>query len=165
MKKFLLLLIPLIFFNTNKVKSVNIPDKSIRIRVIANSNSKIDQEEKIKISFKVQSYVQELLSDTKNINEADKIIRKNINNINNEIKKYTDNYHLIYGKNFFPEKRYKGVIYNEGYYDSLIIKLGKGKGKNWWCVLFPPLCLMETDESIKDVEYRFYIKDIIDKYF
>ena len=123
MKKILLLLIPLIFLNINKVKSVNIPDKSIRIRIIANSNSNIDQEEKIKISMKVQSYVQELLKDTKNVNEADKIIKKNINNIDNEIKKYTDDYHLIYGKNFFPEKRYKGVIYNEGYYDSLVIKL------------------------------------------
>ena len=75
---------------------------------------------------------------------------------------FTDNYTLIYGKNFFPEKRYKGVVYNEGYYDSLVIKLGKGKGKNWWCVLFPPLCLMETDEN---VEYKFYVKEIIDKYF
>lgn len=163
MKKIIIFIIVLlIFLNMNKVKSINIPDKSIRIRVIANSNSKIDQNEKIKISIKVQDYVQGLLQNTKNIKGADKIIKNNINNINNEIKKYTDNYTLIYGKNFFPEKRYKGVVYNEGYYDSLVIKLGKGKGKNWWCVLFPPLCLMETDEN---VEYKFYVKEIIDKYF
>ena len=163
MKKIIIFIIVLlIFLNTNKVKSINIPDKSIRIRVIANSNSKIDQNEKIKISIKVQDYVQGLLQNTKNIKEADKIIKNNINNINNEIKKYIDNYKILYGKNFFPEKRYKGVVYNEGYYDSLVIKLGKGKGKNWWCVLFPPLCLMETDEN---VEYKFYVKEIIDKYF
>ena len=47
-------------------------------------------------------------------------------------------------------------------YESLLVTLGKGKGKNWWCVLFPPLCLMETDEN---VEYKFYVKEIIDKYF
>lgn len=163
MKKIIVFLVIIsIFINMNKVKSVNIPDKSIRIRVIANSNSKIDQNEKIKISIEVQNYVQELLKNTTNIKEADRIIKNNINKIDNEIKKYTNNYTLVYGKNFFPEKRYKGIIYNEGYYDSLVIKLGRGKGKNWWCVLFPPLCLMETEE---DVEYKFYVKEIIDKYF
>ena len=163
MKKIIVFLVIIsIFINMNKVKSVNIPDKSIRIRVIANSNSKIDQNEKIKISIEVQNYVQELLKNTTNIKEADKIIKNNINKRDNEIKKYTNNYTLVYGKNFFPEKRYKGIIYNEGYYDSLVIKLGRGKGKNWWCVLFPPLCLMETEE---DVEYKFYVKEIIDKYF
>lgn len=166
MKKIIFLLpILLIFVNMNKVKSVNIPSKSIRIRVIANSNSKIDQEEKIKLSINIEKYVQELLKNTISVKEADKIIKENITNINNEIKKYTNDYKLMYGKNFFPEKRYKGVIYKEGYYDSIVIKIGSGKGKNWWCVLFPPLCLMETDENIEDNKYKFYIKEIIDRYF
>ena len=114
MKKIIVFLVIIsIFINMNKVKTVNIPDKSIRIRVIANSNSKIDQNEKIKISIEVQNYVQELLKNTTNIKEADRIIKNNINKIDNEIKKYTNNYTLLYGKNFFPEKRYKGIIYNE----------------------------------------------------
>lgn len=65
--------------------------------------------------------------------------------------------------NYFPEKEYKGVKYDEGYYESLVITLGEGKGKNWWCVLFPPLCLVEAEESDK-VEYKFFIKELIDKY-
>ena len=65
-----------------------------------------------------------------------------------------------------PEKHYKGVTYKEGNYESLVVKLGEGKGENFWCVLFPPLCLLEAEESDKDeVEYKSFIKEIIDKYF
>ena len=65
---------------------------------------------------------------------------------------------------FFPKKEYKGVVYKEGEYESLLITLGKGQGDNFWCVLFPPLCVMEEDET-KDVEYKWFIKDILEKYF
>ncbi|MBQ9011225.1 MAG: stage II sporulation protein R, partial [Bacilli bacterium] len=53
---------------------------------------------------------------------------------------------------------YKGVKYKEGYYESLLVTLGKGKGDNWWCVLFPPLCLIEADES-SDVQYKSFVKE------
>ena len=50
-------------------------------------------------------------------------------------------------------------------YESLVITLGTGEGDNWWCVLFPPLCLVEADENTtSDAEYTFFIKEIIDKY-
>ena len=73
---------------------------------------------------------------------------------------------MNYGINYFPEKKYKGVIYEEGYYESLVITLGKGNGENWWCVLFPPLCLMEgEDNNTDEVEYKSFVKEMIDKYF
>jgi stage II sporulation protein R len=67
-----------------------------------------------------------------------------------------------YGLNYFPKKEYKGVIYNEGYYESLVIKIGKGEGNNFWCVMFPPLCFLEAEKSEK-IEYKFFVKEIIDK--
>ena len=47
-----------------------------------------------------------------------------------------------------------------------MVTLGSGEGKNWWCVLFPPLCLLEAEETSQkeEVEYRLFIKEIIDKY-
>jgi stage II sporulation protein R len=61
---------------------------------------------------------------------------------------------------------YKGKTYKPDNYESLVITLGDGLGENFWCVLFPPLCLLETsDEEIDDVEYTSFIKEIIDKYF
>ena len=79
-----------------------------------------------------------------------------------EAEAYPFSYELKYGLNFFPEKIYKGVKYEEGYYESLLITLGEGEGNNWWCVLFPPLCIMEAEES-DEVEYKFFIQEIIEK--
>ena len=75
-------------------------------------------------------------------------------------------YKINYGMNYFPEKEYKGVTYEEGEYESLVITLGNGLGENFWCVLFPPLCLLEADEEeTEEVEYTSFVKEIIDKYF
>ena len=83
--------------------------------------------------------------------------------IDNNIK---ENYTINYGSNYFPEKEYKGVKYEEGEYESLVVTLGDGAGENFWCVLFPPLCLLEGEENEKDnIEYSSFIKEVIDKYF
>ena len=67
---------------------------------------------------------------------------------------------------YCKEIEYKGVIYEEGDYESLVITLGDGLGDNFWCVLFPPLCLLEAEETDTDeFEYTSFIKEIIDKYF
>ena len=77
-----------------------------------------------------------------------------------------ESFKINYGMNYFPEKIYKGVKYEEGEYESLVIELGDGLGDNFWCVLFPPLCLLEGEEQTKtDVEYTSFIKEIINKYF
>ena len=57
-------------------------------------------------------------------------------------------------------------IRDRGYYESLVVTLGSGEGKNWWCVLFPPLCFLDAEETRQkeEVEYKFFIKEIIDKY-
>ena len=72
----------------------------------------------------------------------------------------------FYGLNPFPAKSYKGVKYKAGEYESLVITLGEGKGDNWWCVLFPPLCMLEAEDQTQksNLEYKSYIKEIIDKY-
>lgn len=173
MKKIILIICIFLFINyingvSAKEKNIIIPNDAIRLRVLANSNSEYDQSIKIKVSIKIQDKLKELLKDTKNINEAKTIIKNNINNLNNYIKSelqkehYNKNISIMYGNNFFPNKKYKDVIYKKGYYDSIVIKIGEGKGNNWWCVLFPPLCLMEVDES--NIEYKYYVKEIIDKY-
>ena len=79
---------------------------------------------------------------------------------------YDNNVEVNYGMNYFPEKTYKGVKYKEGEYESLVVTLGKGEGNNFWCVLFPPLCLLEAEEDdTNEVEYTSFVKELIDKYF
>ena len=75
-----------------------------------------------------------------------------------------DEYKLIVDDNYFPKKVYKGVEYKEGLYESLVVTLGKGEGNNWWCVLFPPICMIEAEES-SDIEYTTMVKEVINKYF
>ena len=79
---------------------------------------------------------------------------------------YDNSVDIDYGYHVFPQKEYKGVVYEEGEYESLVVTLGEGSGKNFWCVLFPPLCLLEAEEEETDkVEYKSLIKEVLDKYF
>jgi len=111
-----------------------------------------------------------LLKDENNIEDARTIIKDNIVNletgINNllEKEKYDLGFTINYGYNYFPEKEYKGITYKSGEYESVVVKLGEGNGCNWWCVLFPPLCLLEAEES-DEVEYKFFVQELLDKIF
>ncbi|MBQ7137192.1 MAG: stage II sporulation protein R [Bacilli bacterium] len=162
----------IILLASNVTDDLIIPDNSIRVRVVANSNSSSDQLIKQMVKNKLEEDITNLLSEAKNINDARRIIEDNIELINISVKTalqengYDTDYEVDFGYNLFPEKKYKGVVYKEGYYESVVVTLGKGEGNNWWCVLFPPLCLMETDESnLEEIEYKSFIKEIIDKYF
>ena len=100
---------------------------------------------------KVKDYVSQYLSLKLNgvidVDEARKIINDNIDIMNKDIEKifkdnnYKMNFKINFGDNHFPDKNYKGVIYKEGDYESLVVYIGEASGDNWWCVLFPPLCL------------------------
>ena len=141
-----------------------IPKEAIRIRVLANSNSRADQEEKMKVKGKVENYLYNKLAYVNDINSANTIIENNILELENVIENvYEGNFTINYGMNYFPKKEYKGIIYDEGYYNSLVISLGKGLGENWWCVLFPPLCMLEGNE-MDDVEYRSLVGDLVNQY-
>ena len=97
------------------------------------------------------------------INDNLDYIQKNISNTLIQ-ENYNIPFEIKYGLNYFPEKEYKGVKYKDGYYESVVVTLGEGLGDNWWCALFPPLCLIEAEEST-DVEYTTLVKTVIDKYF
>ena len=75
-------------------------------------------------------------------------------------------YRISLGQNYFPEKKYKGGTYPEGYYESLVITLGEGAGENWWCVLFPPFCMLDATATEEDqVEYDFFLFELFDYLF
>ena len=176
MKRVIILLLALIsifyvYTTFKKEESVKIPDSAIRFRILANSNSPRDQKIKQDITDKMQEELYNLLKNTKNINEARQLIKTNMNNfdnlLSNEMKDIEYSYDIDYGMHEFPKKVYTGITYDEGQYESLLVTLGQGKGDNWWCVLFPPICLLEAEENqdSKNVEYKFFIKEIIEKYF
>jgi len=142
-----------------------IPSDAIRIRIIANSNDYNDQKIKMDLKSELEPYLFNLIKDAHSSNEAKYIINNNLSSIDNFIdsKVNNQNYKINFGKNYFPKKEYKGIKYDEGYYDSLLITLGDGLGDNWWCVLFPPLCMIDASAST-DYEYKSFVVEMINKY-
>ena len=164
MKKTLILIaIIIVIISLNKNDTIIIPKESIRFRVIANSNSKEDQMIKERVVLKLKNNLKSLKYTPKNINDTRQSIKDNLKVIDDTLKQEVKDYSINYGYNYFPEKVYKGIYYEEGEYESLVITLGEGVGNNFWCVLFPPLCLI--DENEEEVEYTSFIKELIDKYF
>ena len=174
MKKYLILASLILVFipNLNKEsEEIIIPDEAIRFRVVAESNTKEDQETKTIVKEVLEEDLTTLLEDSTSIDETRTILKESQKHFESLVErtlltnKINTGYKVNYGINYFPEKNYKGVIYEEGYYESLVITLGSGNGENWWCVLFPPLCLMEGEETNTDeVEYKSFVKEMIDKY-
>lgn len=164
MKKIIFVIVFLIIITNIKIEDkVEIPDESIRFRIIANSNNEEDQVLKMRIVNDLSKNYFPMVSET-NINNARLNIEENRELLESRISLYTDNYSISYGSNYFPEKKYHGILYDEGNYESVVVNLGNSKGDNFWCVLFPPLCLLEgTDNNTDDVEYRSLVKDILDK--
>ena len=156
----LLAFISFIFLLTSN-SSLEIPTESIRFRIIASSNSFKDQQLKQKIKNDlVNNIIPNILTDV-SIQESKNLINNSINKIEDILNKYDISYKINFGQNFFPQKNYQGITYPAGNYESLVITLGEGLGDNWWCVLYPPLCLIENNFDSSNIEYRSYIKDII----
>ncbi len=167
MKKIIivLFLVSLGFIFTNKDEEILIPGEAIRFRVIANSNTLEDQTEKLAIKDQVEKEIYNLINGARNVSEVRDIIQSNMDTINDIVSSYQVPYQISYGNNYFPSKTYKGIIYPAGNYESLVITLGEGAGNNFWCVLFPPLCLLENSNAdVSDVEYQLYVKKLLDQF-
>ena len=164
MKKIIIVLffISVIYIVSNK-NSVIIPNDAIRFRIIANSNSLKDQTLKNKIKEDIINNVFAYITYDEQTN-ANKLISDSIPLIDNLLSNYNINYDINYGKNYFPKKTYKGIVYPSGYYDSLVITLDSGLGDNYWCVLYPPLCLVKEDEKTTNIEYKTIIGELINNY-
>ncbi len=159
-----LFILMVILVGINEKENILIPDNAIRFRVIANSDTKEDQKLKIDIKNNVEKELYNLIGNAKNIEEARKIISNNLNKVDSILKTYGVDYDISYGNNYFPKKTYKGISYDAGNYESLVITIGEGLGKNWWCVLFPPLCLLDEQNNLDNVEYELYATKIINKF-
>lgn len=163
MKKLIIILsLITLVLSLNKEENLEIPKDSIRFRVIASSNSKLDQQLKRKVVTNLTKGINNI-EKAQTIEESRQIINKELPNFETIIKEtlQDNNYQINYGKNYFPKKQYQKKEYPAGEYESVVVTIGKGEGDNFWCVLFPPLCF--NDEEPK--EYKSFIKEFITKYF
>jgi len=184
MKKFILtsltiIIITFIALNfsnaSGEVSQGEVAGKLIRFHVIANSDGEIDQNLKLKVRDSVLKYISPKLKDSTSIEESRKIIKnedKNIKKIAQTIiKKNGFKYSVAttLSQEYFPVKTYGNITLPQGKYEAYRIIIGTGKGQNWWCVMFPPLCFVDitkgnvsyvkTEKEMKTVlsddEYKF----------
>lgn len=150
----------------NETNKVLIPNDAIRFRIIANSNDFDDLAKKAEVKADLEPILFDILDSSISKDDTKSMIDNKMPLIKKTIDNHNVDYKINYGLNYFPEKTYKGVTYSEGKYESLVVTLGDGLGENWWCVLFPPLCMLEAkEENYDDYTYSYYIKDVLDKYF
>ncbi|MGC5774432.1 stage II sporulation protein R [Paenibacillus pabuli] len=135
------------------VAATAIPEQSIRLRILANSDAAGDQLVKREIRDAVVSQMNEWVTELENpqsLEEARGVIRQHLSEIEDRVGEELANRGLTYSYQVelgvvpFPTKLYGGTVYPAGDYEAVRITLGKGEGQNWWCVLFPPLCFIDA---------------------
>lgn len=147
--------------------SENYKEKLIRFHVIANSDSDEDQELKLKVRDAVIEYLQPKLSKSKSISQSEDIIKNEYDQIEkiseNIIKENGYTYDIKVGIEYsnFPTKQYSSVVLPAGEYKALKIVIGEGTGKNWWCVMFPPLCFIDEENGVIDKATDEKLKEVL----
>ena len=143
-------------------------EEYLRIHIRADSNEDGAQAVKYKVRDEVVAYLTPLVADYTCKAEAVQGIARNLHGVCEVAEKILRQEGFFYGATAeiavetFPTRVYGGYTLPAGEYTALIVRLGRGEGDNWWCVVYPPLCFAATDT---DVIYKSKIKEIIEKFY
>lgn len=140
----------------------------IRIHIVANSNSTIDQAVKLQVRDVVAQYIDDNLNENSSFYEVKQFVSQNEGNIENIANTFLIQQNAPYEANArfcelpYPTRKYGNVIFPSGNYKSIEVTLGEGKGDNWWCVVYPPMCFTNgKDISGNKVVYKSKIYEIL----
>lgn len=140
----------------------------LRIHIRADSNEERAQAVKLKVRDVVVEYLTPLVAVADSKIEAILLVRQNLENLEAVAERVLAEHGYFYGATAqvkterFPTRVYDDQTLAAGEYDALIIELGSGKGDNWWCVVYPPLCF--SSASGENVKYKSLIKEKIDRW-
>lgn len=153
--------------NDDVVIQRELAEQIIRLHVRADSDSDEAQELKMKVKSSVVAYIEPLLRDSTGIDESRQILNDNIEAIReNAMDTLQDNGCeddvAVYFENaYFPAKSYGDVTFPPGEYEAFRIDIGSASGRNWWCVLYPPLCFVDASYGVLPDESRQELKNIL----
>lgn len=133
----------------------------VRLHILANSNSKADQEVKLKVRDALLETNASILSDSVTKENAKEHFENSKEILLRSAKEtleengFNYNVKITLQEEYFETRAYGNLTFPAGQYTALKVVLGEGKGKNWWCVMFPPLCIpaadgIETNENTAD---------------
>ena len=130
----------------------DVENKVVRLHVLANSNSEIDQNIKLKVKDDVFKLASKLTANASSTEEAEKVLQANIKEIENTANKKLAELNSGYTavaevtNSFFNTRDYDTFSLPAGNYKSLRVTIGEGKGRNWWCAVYPGLCLSSSSD-------------------
>ncbi|MTI66919.1 MAG: stage II sporulation protein R [Firmicutes bacterium] len=151
-----------VYANRNSYK-----ENLIRFHVIANSDSKADQDLKLRVRDRVIKEMTNKLESSESIEETRLIVKKSLDEIKyiakNELMKNDSKYdvNVYFGDYDFPTKSYGSFTLPAGEYEAVRIVIGKGYGKNWWCVMFPPLCFIDINHGLTDKTTKKELENVL----
>ena len=134
--------------------SDNLYNSVFRLHVIANSDSEEDQNLKYIVRDNLINYMNDSCKNSSSKDEIIEYAKKHLDEIKkiaeDTVKENGFNYPITVeiGNFEFPTKNYGDISFPSGFYDALRVKIGNSSGKNWWCVMFPPLCFVDTTTGI-----------------
>lgn len=136
-------------------------DTVVRLHVLANSDSTEDQTLKLQVRDAILKITTPLLEDCRSQEEARSRLREKLKEIQATAKEVlaevgrSDPVKIILGKEDYPTRDYDSFCFPEGTYLSLRVEIGNAEGQNWWCCVFPPLCLGSVSASKDEAEDAF----------
>ena len=152
----------LLFLGTLPVHGeAEVYDSVVRLHVLANSDSEEDQALKLKVRDALLEKTAPLLSSCSSREEACEALKAHtdeLKQIAEEVIRaegYDYPVTILLGEEEYPEKNYDSICFPSGKYTSLRVCIGNAEGQNWWCCLFPPLCLGNSTVSSSDAEDAF----------
>lgn len=170
-KRFLILIFLLFIYTiicavsyVNAVSS-NIESSVFRLHVIANSDSKEDQDLKYIVRDNILTYINEISKNASTKEEVIEIARNNIDTIKQIAQEtvyengYNYSVNIKIGNFAFPTKQYGDISLPAGFYDALRVEIGSASGQNWWCVMFPPLCFVDISSGVVPEESKEVLQE------
>lgn len=160
----ILVLVNILYIKDNVEALEKKGENLIRFHVLAHSDSKEDQELKLRVRDRVIGGIGKDLEGSQSIDETRGILLENLEKIREiaeeEIIAGGKNYRVrvLLGDYNFPTKRYGNVVFPAGIYEALRIEIGQARGQNWWCVMFPPLCFVDVKHGLTDNKTKEQLK-------
>lgn len=177
MKKKLLVFVPIFLCALLVVVSItptitmseSISQKVFRLHILANSDSDVDQQLKLRVRDKILQESEKMFSSCNSVDEAINISRESIDKLKNISRQVIAYYNYDYDvrayvtKEYFETREYDNFTLPAGIYDCLKIEIGQGKGHNWWCVMYPSVCISgctdDFDSTLTEDEKRLIESD------
>lgn len=147
-------------------EDTEIYDKTVRLHVIANSDSEEDQALKLKVRDSVLAFVGPLLANVNDRDEAEALLRQNLEGLQQAAQDriqqegYDYDVTLAFDQEYYPRKTYEALTLPAGHYLSMQVKIGENEGRNWWCVLFPMLCTTSAEPENELTQAGFTVNQI-----